>query len=69
MKNKVKELRKTLKITQEQFAKKVGISRPALSAIENGTVPKGLTMFKIARELNRSIDDIFFNKSVVWTKR
>ena len=65
MNNKVAQLRKEKGYTQEEFAKMIGISRPALSAIENGTIPKAKNMLKIANLLNRSIEEIFFNNSSV----
>jgi len=65
LRNKVACLRKDMGITQSEFAKMVGISRTALSAIENGTLPKAQTMQKIAKLLNMSIEDIFFKDDVV----
>ncbi|MGU8655268.1 helix-turn-helix transcriptional regulator [Clostridium perfringens] len=38
MNNRVKELRKSLKLTQEEFAKMIHLSRSNLGAIENGRV-------------------------------
>jgi putative transcriptional regulator len=36
LKNRIAELRKIKKITQKELAKKIGISRPYLSKLENG---------------------------------
>ena len=38
MNNRIKELRKILKLTQDKFAKSINISRSNLSAIENGAI-------------------------------
>ena len=35
MKNNIKELRKQLKLTQEEIAEKVGVTRQTMNAIEN----------------------------------
>ena len=59
MKNTVSNLRKLQKISQLNLAKRVGISRPALSAIENGTVPNGDTMLKISNALNKRVEEVF----------
>ena len=54
----VTEIRNEEGITQEELAKMSDISRVALSAIENGTVPNGNTMLNIAKALNTSIENI-----------
>lgn len=64
IKNKVAEIRNIKNITQEELAKKSNISRVALSSIENGTVPNGETMFNIAKALDESVENIFFEDNV-----
>lgn len=64
IKNKVAELRVKQQITQEELAKKSSISRVALSSIENGTVPNGDTMFSIAKALNVTVEDVFYEENV-----
>jgi putative transcriptional regulator len=60
VKNIVSDLRKEKKVTQEEFAKAVGISRQTVIAIEKGNyVPSLLLGLKIARFFEKSIDDIF----------
>lgn len=60
MKNKIKILRAERNLTQEQLARDLGISRPALSDIENSkTIPSGKSMFKIASYFNVPIEDVF----------
>ena len=64
LKNRIAEIRNTENITQEELAKKSKISRVALSSIENGTVPNGDTMLNIAKALNKSVEDIFYETNV-----
>lgn len=59
--NRLKELRKKLDITQDDLAKRVKISRAYLSNLENGKYTPSLEVaYNIARELNTSIDELFF---------
>lgn len=61
MKNKVEQLRKDKKLTQEEFAKEIRVSRQTVSAIENGKYNPSLDLaFKIAEYFDRSIETIFF---------
>ena len=63
MKNNIKISRKELNITQEEFAKKHGISRKTLSEIENGNhIPSLDLAYKIATDLNVKVEDVFENK-------
>lgn len=61
MKNNVRILRKAMGLTQEQLAKKVGISRQSLNAIENNRMsPNLIHAFKITKALNQDIiEDVF----------
>lgn len=60
MKTNVSALRKEEKITQAQLAKDVGISRRALSSIENGTaVPSVDVALQIAKRLNTYVEKLF----------
>lgn len=61
MKNNVRILRKAMGLTQEQLAKRVGISRQSLNAIENNRMSPNLThAFKITKALNQDlIEDVF----------
>lgn len=71
MKNKVKEYREKLGMTQEDLALKSNVSRPTISMIENHVVDniESNTMLKIAKALNKDIGDIFFSEVVVFTKQ
>ena len=63
---KVKEVRELAHMTQEELAKKSGVSRGTISAIENDpdkeTTTKTLT--KIAFALGTTVEEIFFGKGV-----
>ena len=60
MKNKVKELRKNQKLTQEELADLIGISRKAINAIEKEKFDPSLpTAFKMDNLLKKTIEDIF----------
>jgi len=60
MENRIKELRLERKWTQEQLSKRVGVSRQSIVAIESGKYNPSLKLaFKIAREFNCQIEDVF----------
>lgn len=62
--NKMKFYRQKNKLTQEETARKLGISVSAYNMIENGN--RGISLLR-AKELekifNASIDEIFFNNN------
>ena len=60
MKNKVKELRKNQKLTQEELAELIGISRQAINAIEKEKFDPSLpTAFKMAKLFKTPIEKLF----------
>ena len=60
MKNRVKELRKNQKLTQEELAELIGISRQAINAIEKEKFDPSLpTAFKMAKLVKTSIEKLF----------
>ena len=60
MKNRVKELRGKRKITQEELAELIGISRQAINAIEKEKFDPSLpTAFKMAKLFKTSIETLF----------
>jgi transcriptional regulator with XRE-family HTH domain len=63
---KIKEVREARKMTQEELAEKSGVSRGTISALENGSVRTTTTktLFKLAKALGTSVDQIFFAESV-----
>lgn len=66
MKNIVKSLRYKYNMTQEELACQIGISRPALSDIENSKVtPGGLIVIRIANIFGLPAEQIFFEDAVM----
>lgn len=61
MNNKIKVERAKMNITQEQLAKKVGVSRQAINSIELGKyIPSTLLALKIAHFFKKPVDEIFY---------
>ena len=61
MKNTVRELRQELRWTQQELGIKVGTSRQAIIAIENGRFDPSLPLaIKLSRILKKPIEEIFF---------
>lgn len=53
MNQRIKELRKSLKLTQSNFARKIGIGATAISKLEKGeNTPSDQTILSICREFN-----------------
>lgn len=66
MKNRLKEIREELSLTQQQLADIANISRATVISVERGDTPiKGDTIMKIVKAVNRSANDIFFDLDVV----
>ena len=60
MLNKIRELRKVLGISQEELAKKCGVSRQTVNAIDNNKYDPTLALaFRLARELQVTVDGLF----------
>lgn len=60
MKNIISQLRKENKITQEELANEVGVTRQTITSIENGKYIASLPLaFKIANFFEMKIEDIF----------
>lgn len=65
MDNRIRELRREKKLTQEELSVRVGVSRQSIVAIERGKYNPSLDLaFKIAREFDRSIEDVFVFEEV-----
>ena len=62
MKNRVKEYREKLGMTQEELAEKSGISRATISGFENGAIKitTNTTMDKISEALGKKTKTVFF---------
>ena len=60
MENKLKEVRTSRGLSQEDLAEILQVSRQTISSLENGRYnPSILLAFKIARFFEMSIEDIF----------
>ena len=60
MKNIISQLRKENKITQEELASEVGVTRQTITSIENGKYIASLPLaFKIANFFEMKIEDVF----------
>ena len=58
--NNVQELRLAARITQEELAQKIGVSRQTVIAIEKGNyTPSVLLALKLARYFKRNVEEIF----------
>ncbi|MED1739329.1 helix-turn-helix transcriptional regulator [Bacillus swezeyi] len=61
MKNKVKIARVQVDLTQQQLAKKVGVTRQTISLIEKGKYNPTLNLcLEICYAVNKSLDEIFW---------
>ena len=60
MKNRLKIARAELNITQEELAKRIGVSRQTINAIEKGNyVPSTTLSLKLARVFSKPLEEIF----------
>ncbi len=60
MKTKIADLRKQKKISQEELAKAVGVTRQTITSIEVEKYTASLVLsYKIARYFNTTIEEIF----------
>lgn len=60
MKNRIKEYRKQYKLTQEELASNLGVTRQTIIAIENAKYNPTLELaMRLAKYLNTTIEDLF----------
>jgi len=60
MKNRIRELRKLKKITQEELSRQVGVSRQSIIAIESGKFNPSLELaYNISKAFNSTIEEVF----------
>lgn len=59
---RIKEVRESKNMTQEELADKSGVSRGTISALENGIMRNttSKTLLKLAQALDTSVECIFF---------
>ena len=60
MKNKIREIRKEMGLSQEELARRCGVSRQTLNAIENDKYGPTLALaFPLGREPHTRVDELF----------
>lgn len=60
MKNRIQELRKGQRLTQEELAKQLGVTRQTIISLENGRYTASLRLaYRIARFFGLTIEDVF----------
>ena len=60
MRNRIQELRKSLKVTQNELADAVDVSRQTIISLENGRYNASLLLaHKIARYFGMTIEEVF----------
>lgn len=60
MKNRIRVKRAELRMTQQQLAEVIGVSRQTIHAIENGRfIPSTVLALKIARLFRKPVETIF----------
>ena len=60
MENRIRELRKERKVTQDDLAGAVGVTRQTIISLENGKYNASLQLaYKIAKYFGVSIEEIF----------
>ncbi|MBU5677684.1 helix-turn-helix transcriptional regulator [Alkaliphilus sp. MSJ-5] len=58
--NRIQELRKIKKLTQDEIAKLCNVSRQTINAIENNKYDPSLSLaFDLARSLGTTVDELF----------
>ena len=60
MKNRLKVARAELDITQDELAKRIGVSRQTINAVESGKyVPSTVLALKMAQVFGKNVEEIF----------
>ena len=60
VRNRLREFRARYRMTQEELARRVGVTRQTIIAIENGKYLPSLKLaFKLAKAFNVKIEDLF----------
>ncbi|MBW9158941.1 helix-turn-helix transcriptional regulator (plasmid) [Clostridium tagluense] len=60
LKNRVKEYRKKYKLTQEELANNLGVTRQTIIAVENNKYNPTLELaMRLAKYLNTTIEELF----------
>lgn len=60
MKNRIREWREALELTQQSLAEKVGVSRQAINAVETEKFEPSIWLaYDIARAFGKTIEEVF----------
>lgn len=60
LENKIRELRKTKKLSQEEVAKLCNVTRQTINAVENNKYDPSLSLaFDLAKSLGTTVDRLF----------
>ena len=60
MKNRLKVARAEMNLTQEELAKRIGVSRQTINAVESGRyVPSTVLALKMARVFGKPVEEVF----------
>ncbi len=66
MENRIRELRKTMKLSQDEMAKLCGVTRQTIHAIENNKYDPTLSLaFKLAKHLNTTVDELLIAGNLI----
>lgn len=69
MNNTIRVERAVLRISQQQLAEKIGVSRQTINAIETGKyVPSAVIALKIASVFSKSVNEVFSLSDEDWVK-
>ncbi len=61
LKNRIAELRKARRVTQEELADSLGVTRQTIISLESGRYNASLLLaHKLARYFGRTIEEVFF---------
>lgn len=61
LENRLREIRAKFRVTQEQLAKEVGVSRQTIIAIEGGEYNPSVTLaLRIAAFFKTNVDEVFY---------
>ena len=67
MKNNIRVERAILKISQQELANKIGVTRQTINAIElEKYIPSALVIMKIAAVCNKKVEEIFSLENKDW---
>lgn len=62
LKNRVRERRESLGMSQDKLASESGVGRTTVKAIERGEAPSGSVMLRLADALDSRVEDLFYSE-------